>query len=37
MYLLIKTADESLPKSPVWLTEGFDFIKRKWKGPSEDA
>ena len=37
IYLLIKTAKESLFKPLVWLTEGSDLIQRKWKGLFEDV
>jgi lipopolysaccharide export system permease protein len=37
IYLLIKTAKESPFKPVAWLTEAFDLIQRKRKGPSEDA
>jgi lipopolysaccharide export system permease protein len=31
VYLLIKAANESPFKPLVWLTEGLDFLQRKWK------
>lgn len=37
VYLLVKTAKESPFKPLVWLTEGLDFIQRKWKGLFENA
>jgi lipopolysaccharide export system permease protein len=37
IYLLVKTAKESPFKPLVWLTEGIDFLQRKWKRLSEDA
>jgi lipopolysaccharide export system permease protein len=37
IYLLIKTAKESPFKPVAWLTEAFDLIQRKRKGPSDDA
>ncbi len=37
IYLLIKTARESPFKPVAWLTEAFELIQRKWKGPSEDV
>ena len=36
LYLLVKTAKESPFKPLVWLTEGLDFIQRKWKGLFEN-
>jgi len=36
VYLLVKTAKESPFKPLVWLTEGLDFIQRKWKGLFEN-
>jgi lipopolysaccharide export system permease protein len=36
VYLLVKTASESPFKPITWLTEGLDFIQRKWKGLFED-
>ena len=36
VYLLIKTAKESPFKPLAWLTEGLDFIQRKWKGLFEN-
>lgn len=36
VYLLVKTAKESPFKPLVWLTEGLDFIRRKWKGLFEN-
>jgi lipopolysaccharide export LptBFGC system permease protein LptF len=37
IYLLIKAANESPFKPLVWLTEGLDFIQRKWRGLFEDV
>ena len=37
IYLLVKAASESPFKPIVWLTEGLDFIQRKWKRFSEDV
>ena len=37
IYLLVKAANESPSKPLVWLTEGLDFIQRKWKGLFEDV
>ena len=37
IYLLVKTASESPFKPIVWLTEGLDYIQRKWKGILEDV
>jgi lipopolysaccharide export system permease protein len=36
VYLLVKTAKESPFKPLAWLTEGLDFIQRKWKGLFEN-
>ena len=36
VYLLVKTAKESPFKPLAWLTEGLDFIPRKWKGLFEN-
>src|SRR4030067_1115350 len=36
VYLLVKTAKESPFKALAWLTEGLDFIQRKWKGLFEN-
>jgi len=36
VYLLVKAANESPFKPLVWLTEGLDFIQRKWKGLFEE-
>lgn len=36
VYLLVKTAKESPFKPLVWLSEGLDFIQRKWKGLFEN-
>jgi hypothetical protein len=32
VYLLVKAANESPFKPLVWLTEGLDFLQKKWKG-----
>ena len=37
VYLLVKTAKESPFKPLIWLTEGLDFIRQKWKGLFENA
>jgi len=37
VYLLVKTAKESPFKPLIWLTEGLDFIRQKWKGFFENA
>jgi len=34
---LIKTTKESPLKPVAWLTQAFDLIQRKWKGPFKDA
>jgi lipopolysaccharide export system permease protein len=36
VYLLVKAANESPFKPLVWLTEGLDFLRRKWKGLFEE-
>jgi lipopolysaccharide export system permease protein len=36
VYLLVKAANESPFKPLVWLTEGLDFLQRKWKGLFEE-
>jgi lipopolysaccharide export system permease protein len=36
VYLLVKAANESPFKPLVWLTEGVDFLQRKWKGLFEE-
>jgi lipopolysaccharide export system permease protein len=35
-YLLVKAANESPFKPLIWLTEGVDFIQKKWKGLFEE-
>jgi lipopolysaccharide export system permease protein len=35
-YLLVKAANESPFKPLIWLTEGLDFIQKKWKGLFEE-
>jgi lipopolysaccharide export system permease protein len=35
-YLLVKAANESPFKPLIWLTEGLDFIQKKWKGFFEE-
>lgn len=37
IYLLIKASKESPFKPLAWMTEGFHFIQRKWKGLFEDV
>jgi lipopolysaccharide export system permease protein len=37
VYLLVKTAKESPFKPLIWLAEGLDFIRQKWKGLFENA
>jgi len=37
VYLLVKAANESPFKPLVWLNEGLDLIKRKWKGVFKDV
>ena len=37
IYLLVKTANESPFKLTTWLTQGLDFIQRKWKEFFEDV
>lgn len=37
IYLLVKTARESPFKPILWLTEGIDFIQRKWRRMVEDV
>ena len=37
IYLLIKTAKESLFKPSIWLNEAIDTIQRKWRGLVEDV
>jgi lipopolysaccharide export system permease protein len=37
IYLLVKAANESPFKPLVWLNEGLDFIRQKWKGLFENA
>jgi lipopolysaccharide export system permease protein len=36
VYLIVKAANESPFKPLVWLTEGLDFLRRKWKGLFEE-
>jgi len=36
VYLLVKAANESPFKPLLWLTEGLDFIQKKWKGVFEE-
>ncbi len=36
VYLLVKAANESPFKPLIWLTEGLDFIQKKWKGLFEE-
>ena len=35
-YLLVKAANESPFKPLIWLTEGLEFIQKKWKGLFEE-
>jgi len=37
IYLLIKATRESPFKPAVWLTEGIDFLQKRWKKVSEDV
>jgi len=37
VYLLVKAAKESPFKLIVWLTDGLDFIQRKWRGLFENV
>ena len=37
VFLLVKTAKESPFKPLIWLTEGLNFIREKWKGLFENA
>lgn len=36
VYLLVKAANESPFKPLIWLTEGLEFIQKKWKGLFEE-